>query len=627
MTAIQIQLVRLLGPFNSLDSRPLAIFDVIANDSSTLPAEEAVKQILGKLLERKPNHVDEWLVLFKDIDVAKQPEGIAETIALGSLTLQRWIGYPVTRYHIVQRKNDQSCRLAVEFAQRSSFIAAINAVYRYLSLALAGNPNAGLDAIDTFIKSHVARPSGQIKFIREAMLRGIPWQTLGDTENFLDLGEGAHKQRLWKHFTGVTPHTATVLSTDKWTTNKVLARSGLPVPAQRIVRTAVEAESAFQDLGPPVVIKPLSQDYGKGVFPGISAVEDVRTAFTSASKFGAVILEKHIAGHHHRIMVFNGKMLSARKQVAAHVVGDGVSNVGELVTMVNKQRLSYGWEPIPLDSEAQSLLARQKLTQQSVAEEGTVIYLRLQGNLSTGGTMDVVTDQIHDDNKRMAIRAATILGIDLAGIDFITTDITRSYLDVGGGICEVNVTPGFIFQEERVLLDHWFDDGLGRIPVIAIQEELADTHFACLHRLLDDRRAGSIAIVNRTGVSVDDHQIFRANQVSRHGIELALNEPGLAGMLCTLNEQLLTNEGSGLNHIDVLVYAGVTGQESAYEQPARHAEHVVRLVEHESTTSGMDTDHVTLVASTDLCPCPVCGESTEGHGALIQAVSDSPGLP
>ena len=67
--------------------------------------------------------------------------------------------------------------------------------------------------------------------------------------------------------------------------------------------------------------------------------------------------------------------------------------------------------------------------------EGEVVYLRKTANLSTGGTAIDVTDVIHPDNKLMAERAIRAVGLDIGGVDFLTTDITQSYRDNGGAIC------------------------------------------------------------------------------------------------------------------------------------------------------------------------------------------------
>ena len=61
----------------------------------------------------------------------------------------------------------------------------------------------------------------------------------------------------------------------------------------------------------------------------------------------------------------------------------------------------------------------------------------------TGGTAIDVTDLVHPDNREMAIRAAATVGLDVCGVDFLTPDISRSFKDIGGGICELNAAPGF----------------------------------------------------------------------------------------------------------------------------------------------------------------------------------------
>ena len=53
-----------------------------------------------------------------------------------------------------------------------------------------------------------------------------------------------------------------------------------------------------------------------------------------------------------------------------------------------------------------------------------------------------MTDVVHPDNRKMALRAAAASGLDAVGIDFITRDISRSYKEVGGAICELNAKPG-----------------------------------------------------------------------------------------------------------------------------------------------------------------------------------------
>ena len=83
------------------------------------------------------------------------------------------------------------------------------------------------------------------------------------------------------------------------------------------------------------------------------------------------------------------------------------------------------------------------MTINSVPNEGEVCYLKATANLSTGGVAVDRTDQIHPENVWLAQRIVKIIGLDIAGIDIVTTDISRPLREVDGVIVEVNAAPGF----------------------------------------------------------------------------------------------------------------------------------------------------------------------------------------
>ena len=159
-------------------------------------------------------------------------------------------------------------------------------------------------------------------------------------------------------------------------------------------------------------------------------------------------METFIQGFDHRMLVVNNELVAVAKRVPGHVVGDGISTVAQLIERVNADpRRGIGHEKVltrlELDHQAERLLEQAGHTVDSVLPAGEVFYLRSTGNLSTGGTAVDVTDVVHPDNREMAVRAAAAIGLDVCGVDFLTPDITRSYRDVGGGICEVNAAQGF----------------------------------------------------------------------------------------------------------------------------------------------------------------------------------------
>ena len=224
---------------------------------------------------------------------------------------------------------------------------------------------------------------------------------------------------------------------------------GLPVPEQRIVRRASEAVRAAKRIGFPVVLKPLDGNHGRGVSINLKTDEEVEVGFKKAAEHGrTIIVESHIEGFDHRLLVVNGELVAAAKREPGHIVGDAKHTIAELVDIVNEDpRRGVGHEKVltrlEFDHQAERLLSKSGYDKDTVPKKGEVVYLRSTANLSTGGTALDVTDIIHPDNREMAIRSIRAIGLDIGGVDFLTNDISLSYREAGGAICEVNAGPGF----------------------------------------------------------------------------------------------------------------------------------------------------------------------------------------
>lgn len=303
---------------------------------------------------------------------------------------------------------------------------------------------------DSFIRYAQRRafgPSTQ-SLIDAAVARDIPWLRLNE-QSLVQFGHGRFQHRIQATTTGRTSNIAVELASDKEETNSILRDLGLPVPTQRIVRTVRDAVRAAERIGYPVVLKPLSGNHGRGVSINLKSQSEVETAFEKAQEHGrSVVVESFLDGMDHRLLVVNGQLVAAAKRVPGHVVGDGEHTVEQLVEIVNRDpRRGVGHEKVltrlEFDHQAERLLAKLGYDRNTVPAKDEVVYLRSTANLSTGGTAIDVTDIIHPDNRQMAIRAINAIGLDIGGVDFLTNDISESYRDAGGGICEVNAGPGF----------------------------------------------------------------------------------------------------------------------------------------------------------------------------------------
>jgi cyanophycin synthetase len=296
------------------------------------------------------------------------------------------------------------------------------------------------------------------------------------TGRVISLGVGARSRLFDSTLSDRTPSIGVQLARSKMMCNEVLRAAGLPAPPQQVARSPEDAIKASQTLGFPVVIKPVDRDRGEGVAADLRSSNAVRVAYAAAAAYSTEILvERHIPGSTHRLTVWDGRVVRVTRRITAGVTGDGVSSVEQLIERlredpVHKRRAErMGKVLIELDDEAQSLLGQQGLTARSVPAAGQRVRLRRRDNINAGGINEQIPlDRVHPDNVALALRAARILRLDIAGIDYITEDVSQSWMDCGGGICEVNAQPQIGISDtpdlyHRLLLEAMPD--LGRIPI------------------------------------------------------------------------------------------------------------------------------------------------------------------
>ena len=100
--------------------------------------------------------------------------------------------------------------------------------------------------------------------------------------------------------------------------------------------------------------------------------------------------------------------------------------------------------PIRLGPESDRVLAASGWSRHSVPPAGCWVDLHSAANISQGARPVDVTAIVHPDNAAAARHATAVVGLDMAGIDFISPDIARSWREIGGGICDVNRLPGLL---------------------------------------------------------------------------------------------------------------------------------------------------------------------------------------
>ncbi|MCF4966755.1 cyanophycin synthetase [Nostoc sp. CMAA1605] len=285
--------------------------------------------------------------------------------------------------------------------------------------------------------------------VKEAEKRGIPWMQLG-ARFLIQLGYGVNQKRMQATMTQKTGILGVELACDKEATKRILAASGVPVPRGTVINFLDDLEEAIEYVGGyPIVIKPLDGNHGRGITIDIRNWEEAEAAYEAARQVSrSIIVERYYVGRDHRVLVVNGKVVAVAERVPAHVVGDGRTTIAELIEETNKDpNRGEGHDKvltkIELDRTSYQLLERQGYTLNSVLSKGAICYLRATANLSTGGIAVDRTDEIHPENIWLAQRVVKIIGLDIAGLDIVTTDISRPLRELDGVIVEVNAAPGF----------------------------------------------------------------------------------------------------------------------------------------------------------------------------------------
>lgn len=422
---------------------------------------------------------------------------------------------------------------------------------------------------DDFIRSVQRRALGPSteSLVKAAEARNIPWIRLNE-HSLIQLGHGRYQKRLQATITSETQHIAVELASEKDETNRILGDLGLPVPRQALVYRLRRAISAAERIGFPVVLKPLNANHGRGVTTDISTEAELEEAYDKAKVHSdGVIVETFLQGLDHRLLVVNGELVAAAKRVPAHVVGDGNSSVEELVARVNEDPLrGVGHEKvltrISLDKQAELMLSHHGYEVSSVPSEGEVLYLQPTANLSTGGTSVDVTDTIHPDNKSMAERSILALGLDVGGVDFITTDITRSYREVGGGICECNAAPGFRMHvapsegEPRnvaePVIDMLFPEGTpSRIPIAAITGTNGKTTTSRMLSHIFKMAGFTVGTTSTDGVYIDGRLTVAGDMTGPTAANMVLRDPSVDAAVMETARGGLLRSGLGYRRSNV----------------------------------------------------------------------------
>lgn len=297
------------------------------------------------------------------------------------------------------------------------------------------------------ILSKMPPGKSRMNVLRKAYEKNIPFIHLGD--GVYQLGWGCRGVKFDRSTVAFDSAIGSRMSQNKIVASNLIRMAGLPSPEHRIAVTVEKALNIASDLNYPVVVKPIDLDRGEGVSIDIDDDQKLTLAFENVVKLSPnkpVIIEKQVPGVCYRFFVINERLLYAVKRSGLSIEADGDRSIEKLIDDANELELcKVPWDTnktfYPKDDTAIESIAKAGFTLNSIPSKGVWIPLRDKESTQWGGKIDDVTHMVHHENVKIALRAAKLFNLHVAGVDIITSDISKPWYETGAIINEVNYAP------------------------------------------------------------------------------------------------------------------------------------------------------------------------------------------
>ena len=416
-------------------------------------------------------------------------------------------------------------------------------------------------------------PSTQ-SIVNEATRRGISHLRLNE-HSYVQLGQGVHQRRIQATMMDNTSALGVEIADDKESTKKLLSSMGIPIPEGSSVETEEEALQSAEEIGYPVVVKPLVGNHGRGITVNITNREELKLAFEIADKIcDTSLVEKYLEGFDYRILVIDGKFVAAALREPAYVIGNGTSSIGELINEINKDPdRGIGHEKsltrIKIDYMTERLLAVRKLSLNSIPADGEKIYIKSTANISAGGTALDVTETVHPLNRLMAERISRIVGLNVIGIDVIADTLAKPLQRESSGVVEVNAAPGFRMHLNPTtgtprniaanVIDMLFPPGAAHaIPIVAVTGTNGKTTTTRLISHILGLNGSTVGMTSTDAVIIDNIPILQGDYSGPEGARKVMMDSTIDHAVFEVARGGILRRGLGFKESDVGILLNIS---------------------------------------------------------------------
>jgi len=493
-----------------------------------------------------------------------------------ALELQTLAGSDVSFGRVVESGDPGVWWLIVAYEEEDVGLEAVRDAVRLVKACIAGEPYDVEEAVEDLhdLLENVRLGPSTAAVVEEADRRGIPVRRL-NSYSLVQLGLGKNLRRIQAAMSDYTSAIGVEIAQDKDDTRRVLSAIGLPVPQGDTATSLERALEVAREIGFPVLLKPLDASHGRGISGRLDTEDEVAIAWPMAQEYGRrVVVERFVTGRDHRVLVVDGVMAAAAERVPAHVMGDGKRTVRELITEANRDpRRGRGHTKtltrLPDDQATADFLAARGQSLESVPAAGEQVFLRATANLSTGGTAIDRTDEIHPDNVTACEMAAGIVGLDIAGIDVLSPDISVPFRENGAVIIEVNAAPGLRMHTHPTegsprnvgapIIDMLYPPGSAyTIPVIAITGTNGKTTTTRLVAHLFRQTGKTVGFTTTDGVYLQNRMVMEGDMTGPFSANIILSNPTVEVAVLETARGGLLRAGLGFDECDVGVVLNVS---------------------------------------------------------------------
>lgn len=260
------------------------------------------------------------------------------------------------------------------------------------------------------------------------------------------ISDGTHEHRFESSMGDKLTSSAFEICENKELTKSTLSRAGVPVPEGcRFPPNTNKSEiiEYAKKIKFPVVVKPVAENAGKGVFPNILTEKELKNTVNYVRRelgYEDILVEKHFKGTEYRILIVGGKIVGAVNRLPANIIGDGERTIDQLIKKKNQSKKSnpvISTKLIEVDKEIINNLDYNGYTLECILPKGKLIYLRNKSNVSRGGDPIDVTDELTDKMREIALNSVnSIEGLDVCGLDLLVDEEDNTCV-----VIEINTKP------------------------------------------------------------------------------------------------------------------------------------------------------------------------------------------